>query len=213
VSPVTGPVADNGFSNDTTLTLTGTAEAGSTVTIYDTNGTTVLGAGVATGGSYSVTTSALSSGNHTLTAKATDAAGNQGVASTAFNVTLDILAPAAPLISAVTDDVSPVTGPVADNGFSNDTTLTLTGTAEAGSTVTIYDTDGTTVLGAGVATGGSYSVTTSALSSGNHTLTAKATDAAGNQGVASTAFHVTIDASAPTAPLISAVTDNVSPVT
>src|SRR4029453_17556975 len=101
--------------------------------------------------------------------------------------------------------VSPVTGPVADNGFSNDTTLTLTGTAEAGSTVTIYDTNGTTVLGTGVATGGSYAITTAVLGSGSHTLTAKATDAAGNQGTASTSFHVTIDTSAPSAPAISAV--------
>ena len=213
VSPITGTVADNGFSNDTTLTLTGTSEAGSTVTIYDTDGTTVLGTGVATGGTYTITTSVLSQGSHTLTAKATDAAGNQGAASTAFHVTEDTSAPAAPVIGTVADDVSPITGTVADNGFSNDPTLTITGTAEAGSTVTIYDTDGTTVLGTGVATGGTYTITTSVLSQGSHTLTAKATDAAGNQGTASTAFHVTIDASAPAAPSITSVTDDVSPVT
>ncbi|MEH2620648.1 hypothetical protein V1285_005594 [Bradyrhizobium sp. AZCC 1620] len=213
VSPVTGTVADNGVSNDTTLTITGAAEAGSTVTIYDTDGTTVLGSGVASGGSYSITTSALSQGSHTLTARATDAAGNQGVASSAFHVTIDTAAPSAPVIGTVTDDVAPVTGTVADNGVSNDTTLTITGAAEAGSTVTIYDTDGTTVLGSGVASGGSYSITTSALSQGSHTLTARATDAAGNQGVASSAFHVTLDTAAPSAPVIGTVTDDVSPVT
>ena len=113
---MTGAVADNGFTNDTTLTITGTAEAGSTVTIYDTDGTTVAGTGVATGGTYTITTSALRQGSHTLTATATDAAGNQGAASTAFHVTIDTSAPAAPAIGAVTDDVSPVTGTVADNG-------------------------------------------------------------------------------------------------
>ena len=163
VAPVTGAVADNGTSNDTTLTIDGTAELGSTVTVYDTDGTTVLGTGVATGGAGPITTSALSEGAHTLTSKATDAAGNQGAASTAFHVTIDTLAPAAPVIGSVTDDVVPVTGTVADNGSSNDTTLTIGGTAEAGSTVTIYDTDGTTVLGTGVATGGNYSITTSVL--------------------------------------------------
>ena len=147
VSPVTGTVADNGVTNDATLTIVGTAEVGSTVTIYDTDGTTVLGTGIATNGTYSITTSALGSGSHTLTAKATDAAGNQGAASTAFHVTIDTSAPSAPVIGTVTDDVSPVTGTVADNGVTNDTTLTIAGTAEAGSTVTIYDTDGTTVLG------------------------------------------------------------------
>ena len=185
VSPVTGTVADNGSSNDTTLTIAGTAETGSTVTLYDTDGTTVLGTGVATGGLFTITTSALSQRHaYCDRAKATDAAGNQGAASTPFHVTIDTTAPGAPSITTVTDDVSPVTGAVADNGGSNDTTLTIAGTAEAGSTVTIYDTDGTTVLGTGTATGGSFSITTSALSPVTHTLTAKATDAAGNQGAA-----------------------------
>ena len=213
VLPVTGTVADNGFSNDATLTIAGTAEAGSTVTLYDTDGTTVLGTGVASGGAFSITTTALGQGSHTITAKATDTAGNQGAASTAYHVTIDTSAPAAPAITSVTDDVLPVTGTVADNGFSNDATLTIAGTAEAGSTVTLYDTDGTTVLGTGVASGGAFSITTTALGQGSHTITAKATDTAGNQGAASTAYHVTIDTSAPAAPAITSVTDDVLPVT
>ncbi len=52
----------------------------------------------------------------------------------------------------------------------------VAGTAETGSTVTIYDTDGTTVLGTGVATGGAFSITTSVLAEGTHALTARATD-------------------------------------
>ena len=108
------------------------------------------------------------------------------------------------MIGSVSDDVAPVTGAVANNGRSNDTTLTVGGTAEAGSTVTLYDTDGTTVVGTGVATGGAFSITTSVLGEGAHTLTARATDAAGNQGAASAAFHVTIDTSAPGAPAITA---------
>ena len=213
VAPVTGPVADNGTTNDTTLTIDGTAELGSTVTVYDTDGTTVVGTGVATGGAGPITTSALSEGAHTLTLRATDAAGNQSAASTAFHVTIDTLAPVAPVIDSVTDNVEPVTGAVADNGSSNDTTLTVAGTAEAGSTVTLYDTDGTTVLGTGVATGGAFSITTSVLGEGAHTLTARASDAAGNQSAASAAFQVTIDTTAPAAPVIVSVTDDVAPVT
>ena len=212
VAPVTGAVADNGSSNDPTLTIGGTAEAGSTVTIYDTDGTTVLGTGVATGGVFTITTSVLGEGAHALTATASDAAGNQSAASTAFQVIIDTLAPVAPVIVSVTDDAAPVTGLVANNGSSNDPTLTIGGTAEAGSTVTVYDTDGTTVLGTGVATGGAFTITTSVLGEGTHTLTARATDAAGNQGASSTAFHVTIDTSAPGAPSIVTVTDDVAPV-
>ena len=213
VAPVTGLVADNGTTNDTTLTIDGTAELGSTVTVYDTDGTTVVGTGVATGGAGPITTSALSEGAHTLTLRATDAAGNQGAASTAFHVTIDTLAPGAPVIGSVTDNVEPVTGAVADNGSSNDNTLTVAGTAAAGSTVTLYDTDGTTVLGTGVATGGAFSITTSVLDEGAHALTARASDAAGNQGAASAAFQVTIDTTAPLAPVIGSVTDDVAPVT
>ena len=112
--PVTGTVAENGFSNDATLTIAGTAEAGSTVTLYDTDGTTVLGTGVASGGAFSITTTALGQGSHTITAKATDTAGNQGAASTAYHVTIDTSAPAAPALTTVTDDVLPVSGAVWD---------------------------------------------------------------------------------------------------
>ena len=212
VAPVTGAVAENGSSNDPTLTIGGTAEAGSTVTIYDTDGTTVLGTGVATGGVFTITTSVLGEGAHALTATASDAAGNQSAASAAFQVTIDTTAPLAPAIVSVTDDAAPVTGLVANNGRSNDPTLTIGGTAEAGSTVTVYDTDDTTVLGTGVATGGAFAITTSVLGEGAHTLTARATDAAGNQGASSTAFRVTIDTVAPGVPSIVTVTDDVAPV-
>src|SRR4029077_6844281 len=110
----------------------------------------------------------------------------------------------APVIVSVTDDAAPVTGPVTNNGSSNDATPTIDGTAEAGSTVTVYDTDGTTVLGTGVGTGGAVTITTSVLGEGTHALTARATDAAGNQGAYAEAFHVTIDTVAPVAPSITA---------
>src|SRR4029077_10840267 len=204
VSPATILVANHARSHDTTLTLAGTAEAGSTVTVYDSDGTTVLGTGVATGGAFQVTTSVLDEGAHALTTRAGDAAGNQGAASAAFQVIIDTTAPLAPVITSVSDDVAPVTGLVANNGRSNDPTLTLAGTAEAGSTVTVYDTDGTTVLGTAVATGGAFTITTSVLGEGVHTLTARATAAAGNQGPSSTAFRVIIDTTAPLAPSITA---------
>ena len=71
----------DGITNDNTLTLTGTAEANATVKVYD--GATLLGSAVASGtGAWSYTTVALANGGHSLTATATDAAGNTGVAST-----------------------------------------------------------------------------------------------------------------------------------
>ena len=188
-------VVGDGLTNDNTLTLTGTAEANSTVKVYD--GATLLGSAVANGsGAWSYTTAALTNGGHTLTATATDAAGNTGVASSALAVTIDTTAPVAPTIASFSTD----SGVVGDN-ITNDNTLTLTGTAEANSTVKLYD--GATLLGSAVASGsGAWSYTTAALTNGTHSLTATATDAAGNTGVASTALAVTIDTTAPVAPTV-----------
>ena len=167
--------------------------------MYD--GSTALGTTSADGsGNWSYTTGTLSDGSHSLTAKATDAAGNQGVASSALSLTIDTVAPGAPVISGFTTD----SGTVGD-GLTNDNTPTLSGTAAAASTVTVYD--GATALGTTTADGsGAWSYTTGILSDGAHSLTAKATDAAGNQGAASSALSLTIDTTAPVTPVIGGFT-------
>jgi hypothetical protein len=101
---------------------------------------------------------------YTVQATATDLAGNT-FAGAAVNFTLDNSPPAAPS--------TPIT-----SSPPTDKTPTFTGTAEAGSTVKIYD--GATAVGTGTATGGNYTITVSALSKGLHAITATATDAAGN---------------------------------
>jgi hypothetical protein len=178
-----------GITSIATPTVTGTAEAGSTITLFDTDGVTVLGTTVATGGTWTITTSVLAEGVHALTVKATDAAGNASAASTAVSFTIDTTAPAAPTVAGT-------------GGITSLTTPTLTGTAEAGSTITLFDTDGVTVLGTTVATGGTWAITTSVLAEGAHALTVKATDAAGNVSAASTAVSFTIDTTAPVAPTV-----------
>ena len=86
-------------------------------------------------------------------------------------------------------------GTVGD-GITNDNTLTLTGSAEANATVKVYD--GATLLGSATANGsGAWSYTTAALTNGAHSLTATATDVAGNTSAASSALSVTIDTSGP----------------
>ena len=58
-------MAGDGITNDTTLTLTGTAAANSTVRVYD--GATQLGTVTANGsGAWSYTTATLSNGSHEL---------------------------------------------------------------------------------------------------------------------------------------------------
>merc|ERR1712146_271294 len=67
----------------------GTAEAGSTVELFD--GSTSIGTVTVDGsGNWSITPSSdLSEGAHSLTAKATDAAGNTSANTTALNITVD----------------------------------------------------------------------------------------------------------------------------
>ena len=121
-----GMVGD-GVTNDNTLTLTGTAEANATVKVYD--GATLLGSATADGsGNWSYTTAALANGAHSLTATATDVAGNTSAASSALNVTIDTTAPVTPAIAAFSTD----SGVVGDR-ITSDNTLTLAGSTEAGS--------------------------------------------------------------------------------
>jgi len=59
------------------------------------------------------------------------------------------------------------------------------------------------VIGSALADGtGAWSITSTKLADGPHTITATATDAAGNVSVASGGTPVQIDTAAPTAPVI-----------
>ena len=97
-------------------------------------------------------------------------------------------APATPDLSTGTDSGNSST----DNN-TTDNTPTFTGTAEASSTVQLFS--GTTSLGTTSAhsSTGAWSFTpTSALAEGTHSITAKATDAAGNISSASSALSINI---------------------
>ena len=157
-----GAVGDT-ITNDNTLTLTGSAVANSTVTVFD--GSTQLGTATANGsGAWSLTTVPLPDGVHKFTATDT-VSGTTSAASSALSVTVDTVAPGKPVISS--------------NAVSSSNIVTLNGTAEANSTVTVFD--GTTQLGTATANGsGAWSFATASLPSANHSFTATATDAAGN---------------------------------
>ena len=160
---------------------------------------TTIAAGSVNTTANTVTISSLPvSGSPTVYLHALDAAGNTTTL-TSQAITYDGTAPNAPVISTVTDDVSPVTGTVASGGTTNDTVLVLAGTAEANSTLTLYN--GSTSLGTRSANGsGAWSFTTATLTNGStYTFNATATDAAGNVSAASANYTVTVDTAAPTA--------------
>ena len=204
-----GGSSSDAITSNTTPEFTGTAEANATVKLYDTDGTTLLGTTTADGsGNWSITSSTLSAGSHTLSAKQTDAAGNVSTASGGLAVSIDTsaAAPAAPALASASDS-----GALGD-GVTNHATPSITGTAEANATVRLYDTDGTTLLGTATANGsGVWSIVSSTLSDGAHTLTVKQTDPAGNVSSASAALALTIDTAAPEAPgapLLAAASDS-----
>ena len=200
-------VSDSGVSNTdnitnvTTPVFTGTAEANATIRLFD--GTTVVGTGLAsTTGAWSVATSALTAGSHTITTKATDTAGNISPASAALSITIDTaapVAPGAPDLLAASDS-----GASSTDNITNMTSQVFTGTAEANATIQLFDGTnviGTTIAGSGLSKGtGAWSVTATLLAAGPHAITARAMDPAGNLSTASTALSVTIDGAAPAAP-------------
>ncbi|ORM94757.1 Ig-like domain-containing protein [Pantoea cypripedii] len=187
-------IPNNGTTNDNTPLLSGTAEAGAKISIYD--GATLLGTTTAaSSGAWSFTTSTLTEGTHTLNVTATDAAGNVSP-NASVTLTVDSVAPTNSTLTVTNDSVTPnVTVP--SGGYTRDTTPVLTGTAEVGSRVTIYD--GATILGSvTVGAGGTWSFTTAVLANGSHPLSVTVTDAAGNvSGI--TSSTVNVDTVAPTA--------------
>ena len=186
-----GAIGD-GITNDNTLALTGSAQANSTVRVYD--GATLLGTVTANGsGAWNYTSAALPDGSHSFTATATVGVDTSS-ASAALSVTIDTVAPGVPTITSFSND----SGVVGD-GITNDNTLALTGSAQANSTVRLYD--GATLLGSATANGsGAWSYTTAVLADGAHNFTATASDAAGNISAASAGFSVTIDTTPPGSP-------------
>ncbi|WP_260923250.1 Ig-like domain-containing protein [Novosphingobium sp. 9] len=96
VAAGTGQIVAGGMSNDPTPTLSGIAAAGATVTVLD-NGTAIGTAMANAGGAWTFTpTVALTEGNHSFTVTALDPYGVGSGPSSAYPVTFDYTAPAAP---------------------------------------------------------------------------------------------------------------------
>jgi hypothetical protein len=194
ISSDTGSSASDQITSDSMLLLHGVAESNSTVTITRTDAG-VIGATVADSNgawSFDYSGTSLPEGTHSFTATAADSAGNVSPPSGSFVVIVDTTSPSSPsvpdLISAddsgnsETDNITTVASPV------------FTGTAEPGSMVSLYD--GLVQVGSTIAIGGTWSIASSSLDNGTHSMKARATDAAGNVSSFSQPLSVTIDHSA-----------------
>ncbi len=190
-------IDNDDITNDTTPTFSGTAEADSTVELFRA-GSVSLGTGTASGGTWSITSSALSGSvlgtDHDITARATDAAGNTSASSSALTVTIDT-GTTTPTIDL---DAASDSGSSNTDNLTNDTTPTFSGTAEADASVRLDSSFDGNNRGTDTADGaGNWSITSVALTDGDpigqdHAMTAFATDVAGNEAT-SVGLNVTID--------------------
>lgn len=195
--PIQGPIAVGGRTDDTTPTVTGTAAAGATITVYD--NALAIGSTTADGaGGWTFTPTARPAGLHAFTATAQDDVGNVSVPSApAAQATIDVTAPAVPVIVAMSDAVPPVVGSIANGGSTNDRSPTISGTGEPGSLVRVAA-NGVTIGQAVVSGGGTWSLTPSSpLANGISTIVATAFDDVGNASAGSAPFTVRVDTVAP----------------
>ena len=185
---VVNGITKKGLTNDSTPTFNGKADPNSVVELYD--GTTKIGSATTDKfGNWSITPATpLGEGAHSITASSP--ATNAIKASDPATITVDTSTKVT--LDSVTDDVTGgvVNGNVKGNdvtvegktlkGLTNDNTPTLSGKAEAGSTVEIFD--GTNKIGQVEAKAdGSWKFEVSTpLSDGEHELKVKTTDKAGN---------------------------------
>ena len=171
------------------IAVAAAGENGGTVQLYRAGTTAVGSATTVAAGTVSIDIS-LTQGTHSITAKTTDVAGNVSVASSALTIIVDTTAPTKP----TTPDLTTDTGSSSTDDITNNNTPTITTTAVANATYE-WTVDG--------AVNNSYttnSITTAALSNGDHTFSVKVTDRAGNQSTASDILTITVDTTAPTAP-------------
>jgi len=102
----TGSSNSDDITGNNTPTFTGTAEANSTVELFY-GGTNSLGTTTATGiGTWSITATSIPSGPQNITAKATDAGGNTGAASSALSIEVDTTAPSVNNVSSGAADTT-----------------------------------------------------------------------------------------------------------
>ncbi|TQG57808.1 BapA prefix-like domain-containing protein [Pseudomonas aeruginosa] len=157
--------------------LSGTAEPGSTVILTDGNGNPIAEVTADGSGNWTYTPSTPIANGTVVNVVAQDAAGNSSPPAT---VTVDSSAPPAPVINP-------------SNG------VVISGTAEAGATVTLTDAGGNPIGQVTADGSGNWSFTPGTPLANGTVIVATATDPTGNTGPQAA---TTVDAVAPPAPLI-----------
>ena len=182
----TGISTTDNITNIERVTITGRAQPEQVVTLF--NGDTQIGTVVATkSGNFSLEV-VLAPGENRIMAKSVDDLG-ESLSSAPLVVTLDTTPPNAPSDLALADEDD--TGFSAADGKTSKTSgLTLTGTADPDALVVIFEGGKRLASGRADATG-QFAIDVSLLK-GEHTLTARTTDAAGNLSEDTNAVSITV---------------------
>ncbi|MCU1657692.1 MAG: hypothetical protein JWO57_2348 [Pseudonocardiales bacterium] len=200
-------------ANKTSISIGGTAEPGTniTLTLTDVGSVhTVTAATAATGGNWSFASldpSGLNDGTVTVKVTATDLAGNASTPPAQTTIAKDTVAPTAPSIT------TPASGSFI-NSSTNSASYTVSGAKEASTSLVLTVTDPgaahtvTKTITFSAGTSWSTTIDTTGLNQGVISYSAVASDAAGNAGAAGTTSN-TKDTVAPTI-TVGSVTDPIN---
>jgi gliding motility-associated-like protein len=192
-APIVLAPEEDALLNKNKPTISGTAETGAIIKVFE--GSTQIGvATAAANGSWSfVVGTALTDGDHKLTAKATDAAGNISASSAIRSFTIDTKTPETTIVSGPPATTS---SKAAEFNFtSNESGVTYEASLDGAAFAIV-----------------SNPVTFNNLQDGLHTFSVRAIDAAGNIDASPAAHTWTIDATPPAPPVIVAVSEDRGPV-
>ncbi|SPL71105.1 HYR domain protein [Acinetobacter stercoris] len=208
VSPITGLVDHNGYTNDTTPTVEGVLKLSVSydkLVVYR-DGLEV-GEATVQGDTWKFADdlSLSSQGEHKYQVKAFDGT-TEVSTSNEFIINFDTVAPSATVtITSYHDDISPLTGDFLSNSSTNDTSPTLNlkvnGVIGSNESVYVYR-DGQYIGKATLVSGSDYQFIDNSLEDGQtYTYTTRVVDAAGNAGVLSSEFNITVDLTPPAQPV------------
>ncbi|WAB90455.1 Ig-like domain-containing protein [Pseudomonas citronellolis] len=208
---ITGLLNDGDVTDDTSLSVNGSAAAGNLVLLY-VNGELAASVVADEQGNWSAELPLAGDGEQVITAKAQDAAGRHSEETAAVSVTLDTTAPEQPGMVTAEDSTGPVTGPIEPGSVTDETQPTLSGSGEPGDTVSILD-NGEEIGTATVDESGNWTFTPEQpLEDGDHSISVVITDAAGNVGEPSEALDFVVD-STPVFVTIDMALDQVESIT
>ncbi|MCT4709129.1 Ig-like domain-containing protein, partial [Enterobacteriaceae bacterium H11S18] len=193
VPAIIGDIVNGGVTNDAEPDFSGQhQQAGNIITIID-NGAVLGTALVQADGKWSFTPAApMAEGEHVITLTATDKAGNVSEASSPFDFTVDSIPPDAASDIVIIDDEGDKQGIIVPDGATDDTTPTIDGNAEPGTTVIISD-NGEEIGSVVVGPDGDWSFTPETpMDNGQHTIDVVVVDDAGNSSSSDTPISFTI---------------------